>query len=60
MAVVCALVLAVVGALFAYLALQEGGLSLTPLNLAAYYVTVAFIALALAMSEIVTAPIPSR
>jgi hypothetical protein len=44
MAVVCALVLAVVGALFAYLALQEGGLSLTPLNLAAYYVTVAFIA----------------
>jgi hypothetical protein len=44
MAAVCALILAVVGALFAYLALQEGGLSLTPLNLAAYYVTVAFIA----------------
>ena len=44
MAAVCALVLAAVGALFVYLALQEGGLSLTPLNLAAYYVTVAFIA----------------
>jgi hypothetical protein len=44
MAVVYALILAVVGALFVYLALQEGGLSLTPLNLAAYYVTVAFIA----------------
>ena len=44
MAAVCALILAAVGALFAYLALQEGGLSLTPLNLAAYYVTVAFIA----------------
>ena len=44
MAAVCALILAVVGALFVYLALQEGGFSLTPLNLAAYYVTVAFIA----------------
>ena len=44
MAVVYALILAVVGALFVYLALQEGGFSLTPLNLAAYYVTVAFIA----------------
>ena len=45
MAVVYALILAVVGALFVYLALQvEGGFSLTSLNLAAYYVTVAFIA----------------
>ena len=45
MAVVYALILAVVGALFVYLALQvEGGFSLSPLNLAAYYVTVAFIA----------------
>jgi hypothetical protein len=44
MAAVCALVLAVIGALFVYLALQEGGFSLTPLSLAAYYVTVAFIA----------------
>src|SRR6185312_4193722 len=45
MAVVYALVLAAVGALFVYLALQvEGGFSLTSLNLAAYYVTVAFIA----------------
>jgi hypothetical protein len=45
MAVVYALVLAVVGALFVYLALQvESGFSLTSLNLAAYYVTVAFIA----------------
>ena len=45
MAVVFALILAVVGALFVYLALQaEGGFSLTSLNLAAYYLTVAFIA----------------
>jgi hypothetical protein len=45
MAVVYALILAVVGALFVYLALQvEGGFSFSPLNLAAYYVTVAFIA----------------
>jgi hypothetical protein len=45
MAALCALILAVVGALFVYLALQaEGGLSLTSLNLATYYVTVAFIA----------------
>ena len=45
MAVVCALILAAVGALFVYLAIQvEGGFSLMPLNLAAYYVTVAFIA----------------
>jgi hypothetical protein len=45
MAVVYALILAVVGGLFVYLALQVGGgFSLTPLNLAAYYVTVAFIA----------------
>jgi hypothetical protein len=45
MAVVFALILAVVGALFVYLALQvEGGFSLPALNLAAYYVTVAFIA----------------
>ena len=45
MAVVYALILAVVGALFVYLALQvEGGLSLSPLNLAAYYLTVAFVA----------------
>ena len=45
MAVVYALILAVVGALFVYLALQvEGGFSLTSLNPATYYVTVAFIA----------------
>jgi len=45
MAALCALILAVVGALFIYLALHaEGGLSLTSLNLATYYVTVAFIA----------------
>jgi hypothetical protein len=45
MAVVYALILAAVGALFVYLALQvQGGFSLNPLNLAAYYVTVAFIA----------------
>jgi len=44
MAVVYALVLAVAGALFVYLAMQEGSFSLSPLNLAAYYVTVAFIA----------------
>jgi hypothetical protein len=45
MAIVFALILAVVGALFVYLALQvEGGFSFMPLNLAAYYVTVAFIA----------------
>jgi len=45
MAIIYALILAVVGALFVYLALQaEGGFSLTSLNLAAYYVTVAFIA----------------
>jgi hypothetical protein len=45
MAAVCALILAVVGALFVYLALQvEGGFSLTSLNSGAYYVTVAFIA----------------
>ena len=45
MAVVCALVLAAVGALFVYLALHaEGGFSLTSINLATYYVTVAFIA----------------
>jgi hypothetical protein len=45
MAVVYALMLAVVGALFVYFALQvEGGFSLTPLNPAAYHVTVAFVA----------------
>jgi hypothetical protein len=45
MAVVYALILAVVGALFVYLALQvEGGPSLMPLNLAAYHLTVAFVA----------------
>ena len=45
MAAVYALILAVIGALFVYLALQaEGGFSLSSLNLAAYYVTVAFIA----------------
>jgi hypothetical protein len=45
MAALCTLILAVVGALFVYLAFQvEGGFSLTSLNLAAYYVTVAFIA----------------
>jgi len=45
MAVVYALILAVVGALFVYLALHaEGGFSLSSLNLAAYYFTVAFIA----------------
>jgi len=45
MAIVYALILAVVGALFVYLALQvEGGLSLTSLNLATYNLTVAFIA----------------
>ena len=45
MAVVYALLLAGVGALFVYLALQvEGGFPPTSLNLAAYYVTVAFIA----------------
>jgi len=45
MAIIYALILALVGALFVYLALQaEDGFSLTSLNLAAYYVTVAFIA----------------
>ncbi len=45
MAAVCAVVLAVVGALFIYLALgADGGLSFTSLNLATYYLTVAFIA----------------
>ena len=45
MAVVYALILAAVGALFVYLALQvESGFSLTSLNTATYYVTVAFIA----------------
>ena len=45
MAIFYALILAVVGALFVYLALHvEGGFSLPPLNLAAYYATVAFIA----------------
>ena len=45
MAVVYALILAVVGALFVYLALHvEGGFSLPSLNLSVYYVTVAFIA----------------
>jgi hypothetical protein len=45
MAALCALILAAVGALFVYLALQvEGGFSLTSLNLALYYATVAFIA----------------
>jgi hypothetical protein len=45
MALVYAVILAAVGALFVYLALQaEGGLSLTSLNPATYYVTVAFIA----------------
>ena len=45
MAVVYALILAAVGALFVYLALQvEAGFSLTSLNLKAFYVTVAFIA----------------
>ena len=45
MAALCALILAGVGALFVYLALQvEGGFSLTSLNLASYYATVAFIA----------------
>jgi hypothetical protein len=45
MAQVYALVLAAVGILFVYLALQsEGGLSFTQLNQMAYYLTVAFIA----------------
>ena len=45
MAQVYAIILAAVGALFVYLALQsEGGLSFTELNQSAYYVTVAFIA----------------
>jgi hypothetical protein len=45
MAAVYALVLAAVGALFVYLALQaQGGFSLTSLSLPTYYVTVAFIA----------------
>ena len=45
MAAVCALILAAVGALFVYLALQaEGGFSFTSLNLATYYLTVAFVA----------------
>ena len=44
MAVVFALILAVVGGLFVYLAIQDGGFSLTSLNQATYYVTVAFIA----------------
>ena len=40
-----ALILAIVGALFVYLAVQaEGGLSLTQLGTSAYYLTVAFIA----------------
>jgi hypothetical protein len=40
-----AVVLALVGIWFVYLALQsEGGLSLTQLNQAGYYLTVAFIA----------------
>jgi hypothetical protein len=41
---VFALVLAVVGGLFVYLAVMEGGLSLTGMSKAGYYVTVAFIA----------------
>ncbi len=46
MAIVFALILAVVGALFVYLALQaEGGFSFTlPLSLAVYHLTVAFVA----------------
>jgi len=41
----CALILALVGALFVYLAVQaEGGLSLTQLGASARYLTVAFIA----------------
>ncbi len=43
MAVVFALILAAVGALFVYLALQVE-FALPSLNLAVYYVTVAFIA----------------
>jgi uncharacterized membrane protein YiaA len=41
---VYALILAAVGGLFVYLAVMEGGLSLTELSKAGYYVTVAFIA----------------
>ena len=45
MAVIYALILAAVGALFVYLALQVAAdFSLTSLNLPAYYATVAFIA----------------
>jgi hypothetical protein len=45
MATVYALILAAVGALFVYLALQVAdSFSLSSLNLPAYYVTVAFIA----------------
>jgi hypothetical protein len=45
MAQVYAIILAAVGALFVYLALQsQGGVSFTELNQSAYYVTVAFIA----------------
>jgi hypothetical protein len=41
----CALILAIVGALFLYLAVQaEGGLSLAQLGTSAHYLTVAFIA----------------
>jgi hypothetical protein len=41
---VYALILAVVGGLFIYLAVAAGGLSLTELTLAGYYLVVAFIA----------------
>ena len=41
----CALILAVIGGLFVYLALQaEGGLSLTQMGTSARYLMVAFIA----------------
>ena len=39
-----ALILAVVGGYFVYLAIQQGALPPTQLNLQAYYVVVAFIA----------------
>ena len=39
-----AVILAAVGVWFVYLAVQQGGLPLTELSLAAYYLTVAFIA----------------
>jgi hypothetical protein len=44
MARLFAVIFAAVGVWFVYLAVQEGGLPLTQLSLAAYYLTVALIA----------------